>query len=187
MPSNNAAGSEREAFENARENGAECFDTLENRSGTRSGFGDGWNQHAMWQAARAAAPPNPRTDVGRGVCQAEGHQGIGPHEVDYNFCLDWKPVAAAPAPPSREWIPVSEMLPDEEALVLFAAKCQADDCDGLTHTWNEVFRGSIYSTPLQVIATADNGDEYEDGEILGWQPLPAPPVAYSGASAREEK
>ena len=46
-----------------------------------------------WRAA-PQPEPTPMTDKGRGLCHAEGHQGIGPHEIDWNFCLDWKPIRA---------------------------------------------------------------------------------------------
>ena len=69
-------------------------------------------------------------------------------------------------------------LPEEDVPVLIAVMSEADDHgSGETVRLPEVFRGTIYTAPSMVIAACDNGDEYENEQILGWQPLPAPPEA----------
>jgi hypothetical protein len=89
-------------------------------------------------------------------------------------------VAAAPAPPSREWIPVSERLPEEGQEVL---------------AWFDDDNSSVGGERRQSAQVWEysEGHPYfpkRNGKRQGvtyWQALPAPPVADSGASAREEK
>lgn len=73
------------------------------------------------------------------------------------------------------WVSVEERLPNEDELVLVAVACETDDHDGVTQAWNEVHEATLYRAGGQLIAVGASDCEYEGEEILGWQPLPAPP------------
>lgn len=75
-----------------------------------------------------------------------------------------------------EWIDVKDKLPEEGDRVLLAIMAEVDDHAEVLEKFPFVAIGSIYKTPLQTIAVLDNEDEeYEEDDILGWQPLPTPP------------
>ena len=79
-------------------------------------------------------------------------------------------------PAALAWKRLPE-LPDEDMPVLIAVMTEVDDHG--TGEWvkvPETARGTIYSHPNGVTADTDCG-EFNDEEILGWQPLPAPPEA----------
>ncbi len=86
----------------------------------------------------------------------------------------------------REWIPVSERLPDEDELVLVCVWCEWDDHDGVTQRWQEVHEATLYKSPLQLIAVTADAQEYENGEITHWMPLPDLPEAALSESKAEE-
>jgi hypothetical protein len=86
-----------------------------------------------------------------------------------------QPLEAA-AVGSDGWKDATKELPDEDSLVLVAVRCESEDHDGVTQRWEEVHSGTIYRTELQIIATTEDGNEYENDEVLGWRELPAPPT-----------
>lgn len=79
-------------------------------------------------------------------------------------------------------------LPPEDEKVLIAVMSEADDhSTGMTVRFPEVYRGTIYTAPGMVIADCEGSGEYENDEILGWQPLPAPPSEANGPQTKENK
>ena len=107
------------------------------------------------------------------------HEPVGTNLLDYTQAEQMvrymvEGLAAAPAPPSREWIPVSGRLPEYSGDVI--------GCwwGGSVAIANLICGEWWYVSHSSGRIKANVAPDY-------WQPLPAPPVADSGASAREEK
>ena len=87
-----------------------------------------------------------------------------------------KVVECAPYP---QWRDVKVDPPDEDTPVLVAVINEAENHGtGEFVKFPETVRGTIYSHPNGVTADTDCG-EFCNEEILGWQPLPAPPEGQS--------
>ena len=168
-----AAGSEREAFEKwvaeSRRLNPDCGcqkrGSRQFRCSYHEGAEDAWEM--AWQAARAAAPLNDADYWKSRATTAELKMLTFTEEIA-NLR------AAAPAPPSREWIPVSGRLPEYSGDVI--------GCwwGGSVAIANLICGEWWYVSHSSGRIKANVAPDY-------WQPLPAPPVADSGASAGEEK
>ena len=90
---------------------------------------------------------------------------------DYDTILDFKSDGATVASsiedillalpsvqPEQQWTPCSERLPEEESEVL------------VTTSWNDVCKAWYSNGKWR----AEFINEYDDGEILAWMPLPEP-------------
>jgi hypothetical protein len=131
-------------------------------------------------AERTAPREASHSDCHVAHCNADRREPIGTSGC---ICLGvYKRGMAAPR--ETGWISVeSGKLPDEDEIVLVTVRCESDDHDGVSQTWEEVHEATIYKTDLQLIATLADGTEYEGAEILGWRKLPEPP---SGAPPEQK-
>lgn len=98
----------------------------------------------------------------------------------------WKYLARGVAEPTQ-WVSIEERLPDEDEKVLITVLEEVDD-----HGRGEfvksrlVVRGILYKGGDVLYADTDEG-EFEDGDIIAWQPLPQPPVPPAQPANQEER
>ena len=75
---------------------------------------------------------------------------------------------------STQWKSVSDLPKDrdeEERLLLCVTDLLCDE-EGERHEVEYVTTGTIYVTTHQIVALADDGNEFLDEEILGWRTIP---------------
>lgn len=146
--------------------------------------------HALWAKAKAylaskpAEPGEERWGVKFDMLRAiEGAQAIVESKVLWKRFIDGTPLQndiavwmadfahayANPLPPSDQWIPVTERLPEEGVEVLVLGNAWGDRAKG---TWQRV---ASWKEGNWHDGCYDDGVEQPLGYVTHWQPLPAPP------------